>query len=145
MSTKTKVTEVPFTAAGSLMHFPKDRLDYSEAEWGETSRTWTKMPAVVTPDWRPNVPFTATLRLDSTRRGRSAAYFVWLDGDGREFPMFLTDLADLIKSGNVIAGGVIAGLWMVAKRGQNYGVRLATDGEIPAADPGTTDSMGTWT
>jgi hypothetical protein len=133
MAKKTKVTAVPFDTDGSLMHYPADRLDYSEAVRLEVGRGWEVPPRSIGPDWRPNVPFAATLRLDGSCRGRSAAYFEWKDEAGRTFPMFITDMADLVRSGTVVAGGVVAAVWMVAKRGTNYGVRLATDEETLAA------------
>lgn len=134
MPAKTKVSEAPYGPDGSLQHFPTTSADYSNAVRLETGYGWEVPPRMIGPDWRPNLPFTATMRLHETRRGRSAAYFVWHDQDGRSFPMFITDMADLVRAGTVVAGGVVAGLWMVAKRGTNYGIRLATDQETTDAD-----------
>lgn len=125
----TKVTRTPFDDRGSLMHYPLDRHDYTDAVRSDVGSGWKVPPKVIGPDWRPNVSFAAVLRLTGTCRGRSAAYFLWADDQGREFPMFLADMADLVRSGTAIAGGVAAAEWMVAKRGANYGIRLATDEE----------------
>lgn len=84
------------------------------------------------PDWRPNDPFHATLQLDSLRSGRSAKYVVWTaansPSDTRTYPMFVTDLLDVVAAG-VAPGGIVSGRWMVRKRGANYGLRLMKDGE----------------
>lgn len=77
-------------------------------------------------EWRENTPFQATLYIDGTERGRSAARFIWKTADGRRFPMFLTDTVETLRRG-VEAGGSITALWMVAKRGENYGIRLADE------------------
>jgi hypothetical protein len=126
MPAKSKVTEAPYTEDGSLMHFPEDRYDYSGAVRLQTGFGWKTPPRTVGPDWHPNVPFAATLRLAETRRGRSAAYFIWRSDDDREFPMFISDMLALVQSGVTIAdGGVVTTRWMVTKRGANYGIRHA--------------------
>lgn len=125
MPAKSKVTEAPYTENGDLMHFPENSYDYSDAVRLETGYGWEVPPRTVTPDWRPNVPFAKTLRLVETRRGRSAAYFIWHDEDGREFPMFISDMLGLVQSGVAIAGGTVTTRWMVTKRGANYGIRHA--------------------
>lgn len=112
------------------MHFPEDRMDYSGSTWDAETRTWSPPPRRVGPDWRPNVPVARVLRLDGTARGRSAAYFLWKDEQGRQFPMFITDMADVVRAGVATAGGLVNARWMVAKRGTNFGIRLATDDEI---------------
>lgn len=70
----------------------------------------------------PNEPFHATLRFDQFLRGRSAAHAYFVDDETkRQFPMFLTDLAKAIP---LLKEGRITGKWCVAKRGENYGIRL---------------------
>jgi hypothetical protein len=82
------------------------------------------------PKWRDNTPFEARLALAGMRRGRSAAYFMFTDEDGHEYPMFMSDLETLLCSPGGVAGGITGGQscprWVVQKRGQNYGIRLAT-------------------
>jgi hypothetical protein len=106
------VDQAPYDQRGNLQHFPE---------------TWR---AEI--DWRSNEPFTATLTLDGTRRGRSAAYFQWRDADGHTFPMFVSDTAALIEH-SVIDHGTIRAAWIVGKRGQNYGLRYhgPADQELP--------------
>lgn len=112
MPAKSKVAEAPYAADGSLLH-------YAETRYGPQ------------PEWRPNDPFTATLWLAETRRGRSAAYFIWRSGDGREYPMFISDMLLLVQSGVTIKpGGSVSTRWMVTKRGANYGIRHAPAEEV---------------
>lgn len=75
---------------------------------------------------RPNVAFTATLTLDSMRTGRSAKYLVWQDAEGHHYPMFISDLTTMLPSVTV-RHGVVAGTWIVRKKGQNFGIALHTD------------------
>ncbi|MBB5081336.1 hypothetical protein [Nonomuraea endophytica] len=110
--------EAPYDRRGNLMHYPQD--DYRRVETGEY--------AVVPPDWRPITEFTATLTMTGRRRGRSAAYFMWTDQDGHEWPMFLADLDHLISSAT-IKNGVATGTWTVGKRGANFGIRYVSQGE----------------
>lgn len=81
--------------------------------------------------WRENTPFHAVLSIQGTQRGRSAARFTWTDNDGHRYPMFMTDMVDTAKSGSIIRGVCVA-WWTVQKRGQNYGIRVATQEELAA-------------
>lgn len=101
------ITEVPYDPKGNLMHFPR--------QWG------------IEVDWRPNEPFEAELTLDSTTRGRSAAYFTFVDLGGHKYPVFMTDISEIMAT-SVIDHGKVSGRWVVGKRGQNYGLRLAQAG-----------------
>lgn len=77
-------------------------------------------------DWRPNDPFTASLRIVGTERGRSAARFVAEDTEtGCRYPMFMTEMLAIIQTAT-IDRGVITGTWIGCKRGANYGIRLET-------------------
>ena len=118
----TKVTTAPYDHHGALMHYPEDQYDYG-----------TDTRVVIKPDWRPNVPFRATFMLKGSARGRSAAYYLWEDAAGREWPMFITDMTDRVRHESALHAGVATATWMVAKRGENYGLRLATEDEIAAA------------
>lgn len=72
--------------------------------------------------WESNLEFPATLRLVGTSRGRSAAYFNWVqDTTGQTYPMFMSSMADLLGS-DVVVRGVASGRWIGVKRGENYGI-----------------------
>lgn len=65
------------------------------------------------------------LVVESYGRGRSAAFFTLTDQDGHEWPMFLTDFLDFVQWSslrNGVAGGVTK--CVIAKRGQNYGLKM---------------------
>lgn len=74
-------------------------------------------------EWRDNVPFEATLTIDSMRSGYSAKYTIWKDEHGHTYPMFVADIVDLVRD-SVIQNGTVKGKWIVRKRGQNYGVKF---------------------
>ncbi|MEU7911358.1 hypothetical protein [Microbispora bryophytorum] len=114
-------THAPYNANGDLMHFPETRHKYDLE-----NKTREEIPY----DWRPNEPFTATLTLMRMSRGRSAAYFYWRDADNHEFPMFMTDLCDLL-TGTTIDRGTVTGRWDVVKRGKNYGLRYLGTADDP--------------
>jgi hypothetical protein len=118
------VDKAPYDRGGNLQHFPHDQSDWDDTCGRQPDGSW-KVPPQIPPDWRPNTPFLATLTLRGMIRGRSAAYLQWADSGGRVYPMFLVDLVDLLKSRAVECGTVTA-WWVVAKRGQNYGIQLAT-------------------
>lgn len=103
--------QAPYDTHGNLLHFPG--YSYHSTQ----------------PEWRDVVPFDATLTFNGQHRGRSAAYFEWLDADGRKWPMFMTDIGDLLQAATIDLG-VVSARWTVQKRGQNYGVRLATDRDV---------------
>lgn len=74
-------------------------------------------------EWRDNVPFEATLTLTGTERGRSAMRFLWIDrSNGNTYPMFATDMAALAMSVDGVKNGTAKGMWIVMKRGTNYGI-----------------------
>jgi hypothetical protein len=98
---------VPVADDGSLKHYPD---------------TWTEF------SWQPWEPLTGALTFEGFERGRSAAYAIFRAQDGRKFPMFLADLEKVLLS----EAGLIDGqtdpfaTWTVRKRGQNYGIGLAS-------------------
>lgn len=113
MSRKSTVTKAPYFPNGSLMHYP--------SSWDDA-------------DWRDIVPFTARLTLACYTRGYSAAFFLLLDEQNREYPMFLTDFTELVQQRACIRGRFLLSTYTVQKRGQNYGIRLVRPEETrPAA------------
>jgi hypothetical protein len=146
---KTKVLKAPYRN-GSLLHYEGDDQRF---HWEDPTHTVIPDTEVLTmtyaervgagirriaepPEWRDNVPFRTTLEINSMRSGRSAKYIILTPFEPlsrREdicFPMFITDVIAIAILGRWLPGGVVAGWFMVAKRGQNYGVRLATLEEI---------------
>jgi len=100
---------VPYNPEGSLLHHAVEK--YSGK--------------LVT--WRDNVPFEASLVVTRHRRGRSAAYFVWEDDEGREYPMFMKDIFDIFEHAKIDRGGRVTSWWTVSKCGQNYGIKLHSE------------------
>ena len=111
MAKKSTVTTAPYDESGNLLHWVPPP-GYS---WGQ--------PA----EWRANVPFEAYMTIVAIESGRSAKYLMLVDEAGRRYPMFIADLVDALKGAGAAQGQFIARWWMVAKRGQNYGVRVARD------------------
>ncbi len=113
---KTSVTQVPYAADGSLLHYVRMSAAFSE-----------------TVDWRPNLPFQACLQIGGMYSGRSAKYLILQPvnspDDRRTYPMFVSDLLEMIQGYGIDAGGIVCARWMVAKRGENYGLRIARTGE----------------
>jgi hypothetical protein len=110
----------PFSSAGNLLGYVKYENDAEE--------------------WRPNHPFSATLRIHDIKRSVSSARFIWRDEhDGTLYPMLLPDMIDILTSGT-ISLGVTKGWWIVGQRGKNYGLRRAFDSEV-AAQP-TPEEIG---
>jgi hypothetical protein len=122
---RTKVITVPYAMNGDLLHYPTMTVRVVD---GVIVRSGE-------PDWLANEPFTMTLQLqDLVRSGRSAKYVEWREitaaGDlGRTYPMFVKELVTIAAAGRISRGGVVNDRWMVAKRGQNYGIRLAQGDE----------------
>lgn len=110
MPKKTSVVQAPFDHSGNLLHYAKKGGYLSEYDLNHVV-------------WRDNLPVTLTLTLMGTIRGRSAAYFEWRDPQGHVYPMFISDMADLLHATTVQEGKVCAN-WIVAKRGANFGIRF---------------------
>ena len=105
-STKVYAGKIPFNARGDLLEYPEPHCTH---------------------EWRENVPFEAELTFDGIHRGRSAANAVYKNAAGASFTFFLTDFADLVRSGERL--DVIRGTWVATKRGANYGIRRHTEQE----------------
>ncbi len=61
-------------------------------------------------------------------RGKSAAYAVFVNGEGRKFPMFLSELEKVLLHG-VLVGGSMSGTFCFKKRGQNYSIGMVKRGD----------------
>ena len=112
---RTTVAEVPYDQHGNLMFWVDGQSAYSYLGEGYVPYTM-----------RPNAAFAATLTLDSMRSGRSAKYLVWRDLDDHHYPMFISDLTAMLPLVTVHRG-VVSGTWFVRKKGQNFGIALASD------------------
>ncbi|WP_147432677.1 hypothetical protein [Catellatospora citrea] len=113
MAATNRLDRYPVDDHGNLEHYPS-RVPV----WGrlrpEQDQAWSE----------GNEPFAATLTLVTGPRGRTTPYFVWRDTAGLTYPMFMTDLVDVLMC-KLVDQGTVSGLWQVRKRGQNYGLALA--------------------
>lgn len=105
-STKVYAGKIPFSEKGDLLEYPTPYLTH---------------------EWRENLPFEAELTFDGFAWGRSAANAVYKNAAGARFTFFLTDFADLVRSGERL--DVIRGTWVATKRGENYGIRRYAEQE----------------
>jgi hypothetical protein len=71
----------------------------------------------------PVEPFKARLRFKEMYRSGHSAYSVWEDQQGRNWPILLADLADLLTTANLDNGWTEPYTWEVTKRGTAYGIR----------------------
>ncbi len=85
--------------------------------------------------WSDPEAFYTTLRLLGVYKGRSAAGYVFeevLTG-GAQYEVGLVAALDVFSSSK-FSGGLITAWFMPYKQGTHYGVRLASDEEIKAAE-----------
>ena len=74
-------------------------------------------------EWVDQRQWTETLKLEGSNRGRSSVQFIWVSvTTGKRYPMFLTDLTDLLFL-SVISDACVTETWEFCKRGCNYGIR----------------------
>lgn len=105
-----KTWRYPTAPDGSIPHWAVDRgVDTPQVTWHDDPDSWELHGVHLT--------------LDGMRSGRSAKYVIWRDVNGRQFPMFITDLLDLITRGEVHKGTTTETM-RVVKRGQNFGIAL---------------------
>lgn len=121
---KPKSYKAPYGPKGDLQHYPENTYRGSIREGTHE---------IIEPDWRVPTPFRAVLVYEGYARGRSAAYFIWRHSiTGTRYPMFMTDLDEMLRTRTIPQVGVHA-TWIECKRGSNYGIRVATAAEIEAA------------
>lgn len=76
-------------------------------------------------EWRPNVPFEASLTLVSWYSDRPKFYFA--DEAGVKYPVFMSEFMKLVEN-TVINAGVTERLrWTAVKRGSAYGIMAILD------------------
>jgi hypothetical protein len=98
--------KVPFDHKGNLLHYPIARHPH-------------------TISWLDNLEFSCGMKIDRFERGRSSAYFILKNTQGREHPMFLKDMFEMLKVTTVVKGEAF-GKWTFVKRGQNYGLSFVS-------------------
>lgn len=100
------IHHAPFNGiGGDLLSYPMTSYDYFE--WRDVTN-----------------PVDLTLEIDTYGRGRSSALFFWRDVKTKaQYPMFISDMFSLLKSGR-INGKVVSGTFKVIKKGANYGIQL---------------------
>lgn len=108
----------PFDPDGNLMHYP-------QRTYASGSDYVAGASAYIEPEWHEVVEWHGELHLEEMQRGRSAAYFIWKDAFGRSYPMFMTDMLDVAQK-SAIEYGTCKATWKYVKRGQNYGIALAS-------------------
>ena len=74
--------------------------------------------------WTEAKIFTARLRYAGHYRHKSAAWFYFVDeATGAQWPMFMSDLDDVLSGGDMIAGTLAEATYEPYKRGNAYGIR----------------------
>ena len=112
MSSKISKYQIPFNQSGNLCRY---------------CETWALKDGTIT--MRDNFVFHDTMEIEGYGRGRSAAYFsLKSTTTNKTYDMFLTDFFALIHD-CVVTNGIVEANWTFCKRGQNYGMRLATPEE----------------
>ncbi len=119
--------KAPFNWRG-LMHYC-DRFEIANAERQGRPIDWLDA----------DQPIERQLSLCSHARGRSASYFIMLDEFGQEHPMMVADFMDLARSVTLVCGVPVTVKplkYVVAKRGRNYGLKLATGQDLLCHEDG---------
>ena len=102
--------KIPFDDQGNMLSYPE---------------SWKPI------EWKENTVFFDTLKYDSFGRGRSAVHIYMVSNtDGRKYTMFMKDFDAIVQ--DLDKGSTYQG-WTYQKRGQNYGLRKATQEEIHRA------------
>jgi hypothetical protein len=83
-------------------------------------------------EWVELQPFAAqSMEIVGFYRGAvSAAKIILEDENGLSYPMFLSDVVDLMRTANIFQGIVWGGIWQATKKGQNYGIKLVPDTSV---------------
>lgn len=100
---------VPVDQTGNMMDYAPTSYDY-------------KPPSFT---WEEFLPQEMELSLEKFERGRSSVTYWWRAQNGHRYPMFLTDLEDLILN-SVIQKGRVKGTFKAVKRGRSYGIARAS-------------------
>ncbi|MDE8648127.1 hypothetical protein PXH69_24475 [Rhodococcus qingshengii] len=73
-------------------------------------------------EWRDNVPFEATLKVETYSRGRSSVTVILKNVDtGTEYSMFISETLNTMLN-RPIVDAKVSGMWHFIKRGQSYSI-----------------------
>ena len=116
----SKKIKIPFsTRDGNMLSYtgclPGDTYDekYNNGRW----------------IWLDNYVFYDDLKFDGFHRGCSSAGATFKSlNDGKEYNVFLKDLADIINLSDLRCG-IVHGQFTFIKRGSNYGLRYVKENE----------------
>lgn len=76
-------------------------------------------------DWRDNYTFTDSMQIVDYSRGRSSILFSFKSQtDGTVYPVFVSDMMDIIQNCSIINGIISNQDWSFIKKGGNYGMQL---------------------
>lgn len=103
---------------GDLQDYAWEIPDEEETEIIYSGKPFEKHGIV----WKPNEEVELTLHYDHYGRGRSAVGFIFKDDNGHQYPMFLTDMDDILKMGCCVTS--IHAIFTYTKRGANYGIKF---------------------
>ena len=110
---------------GNLQEYSRNNLNDSERERvynGEEVTTDLYPNSKHKEIWKPNTEVELTLHYNGYGRGRSAVTFYWIDDDGHEYPMFITDVDELLTQD--MGTSKVHAIFTYVKRGQNYGIKF---------------------
>ena len=112
--------KIPFDKDGNQQHYPQSQWAYKDENDPNERGTY------VEPEWRDNARFKSELHFIDYGRGRSAIYFILEDFDGHGYTMFPSALMEVLSIIDITDGWTGVEEWEFEKRGQNYGVKLAS-------------------
>jgi len=130
MPKRNSLTVVPFEPNTSYDYPTRTRqitpgwrvMEYTSGKAG--TQVHANYSSSILIDWRPNLPFKATLKLKRMETGRSAVRFWWHDeSTDTDYPMFGDAIVNTLTAKDS-TGGKVTGEWIVVKKGANYGIEL---------------------
>jgi hypothetical protein len=117
MAKKSTTKWIPFDSDGNLHeydHHSQKVLDDPAVRASAANENW---PTI----FKPNYEFDATLTFKHFSFGRSAMRANYEDGNGKVYPMFISEFESLLLAGR-IQGVEVSGKWTFGKRGASYGL-----------------------
>lgn len=125
---RSKKYLIPFDAEGNQLYKPVP--EYSFDAYG---RMKLNMKSIV---WKSQFTFHDTIRLEKLNRGRASAYFTCISTTSMlHYTLFLHDLLNILHLTDRCDHGEITGTWEFIKRGEYFGIRLASERQTSGLDP----------